>query len=641
MSSRPDRPSDKSLPSQHRRNAPRAARAANQPSTAMLATAHYPPSSSSRLPHYNPSQHAIFELPRLEQPEVATFSDTLFAPPTSLTVQEESRRAGAGAGQSTTHSAQYAISSDENVQHHRHDSASSDGQEDGPAPAASTSNAPNPPPKKKRTRTLTTSHQSSVLLALLARTPFPTTAEREEVGRAIGLTARKVQVWFQNQRQKQKKASQSGTLAASAHQTATTSAPLPLSRQPGFSAHHAARMGVQPPMTATTTSSNSPPTPATATYGSYTVTPPPVLGYPRPATYYPEQALYFNPDPKSTSNPGSRPQTSHSNTGSAYAPQTYFDPYNPQDTRSYGHSSASHTTSLSNEYSLPPPSEASTQSPGDTWRYKPLPPLPAAAASAPATTSSRPTRGYSLNLGDQGTGYRATPPTPASASASTATSLALRSRAFSNPGTISQEYTPQPQSQWYQSTYMPTGPIDSQVPTSYHPLSTEYEPPKEGHFYPRYAGQRSSPGGLSSASSYADPPLSAQTPFASAPTVTGRLSHSPVERRRTRLSYDSAQVGGSVLGKRPSWSTDEERVLKRPRTGEGHSQAYTVTHTGPSQSTIYHPPAPTSLAIPPLLPVTYPLQPPTPQQLSPQQQATPVTPSQQQRIPEPPQGQQP
>ena len=75
----------------------------------MLATAHYPPHPSSRLSHYNPSQHAIFELPRLEQAELASFSETLFAPPT---VQEESRRAGAG--QSTT---QYAISSEENVQH--------------------------------------------------------------------------------------------------------------------------------------------------------------------------------------------------------------------------------------------------------------------------------------------------------------------------------------------------------------------------------------------------------------------------------------------------------------------------------------------------------------------------------------------
>ncbi|EIW78020.1 hypothetical protein CONPUDRAFT_157187 [Coniophora puteana RWD-64-598 SS2] len=65
------------------------------------------------------------------------------------------------------------------------------------------SNAPAAPaPKKKRTRTLTTPHQSAVLHALLAQSRFPTTAMREQVGRQIGLSARKVQIWFQNQRQK-------------------------------------------------------------------------------------------------------------------------------------------------------------------------------------------------------------------------------------------------------------------------------------------------------------------------------------------------------------------------------------------------------------------------------------------------------
>ncbi|TFK98115.1 hypothetical protein BDV98DRAFT_585205 [Pterulicium gracile] len=57
------------------------------------------------------------------------------------------------------------------------------------------------PAKKKRTRTLTTPHQSQVLHALLAQSRFPSTAVREEVGRTIGLSARKVQ----NQRQKAKR----------------------------------------------------------------------------------------------------------------------------------------------------------------------------------------------------------------------------------------------------------------------------------------------------------------------------------------------------------------------------------------------------------------------------------------------------
>ncbi|KAJ7102731.1 hypothetical protein C8R44DRAFT_746716 [Mycena epipterygia] len=68
------------------------------------------------------------------------------------------------------------------------------------------------PLKKKRTRTLTTPHQSAVLHALLAQSRFPTTAMREEVGRSIGLSARKVQIWFQNQRQKARRpGSQSDT----------------------------------------------------------------------------------------------------------------------------------------------------------------------------------------------------------------------------------------------------------------------------------------------------------------------------------------------------------------------------------------------------------------------------------------------
>lgn len=81
-------------------------------------------------------------------------------------------------------------------------------------PSPSESAPEGPPPKKKRTRTLTTPHQAAVLHALLAQvrivfatmlpcralTPvssqsrFPTTQMREEVGRSIGLSARKVQV---------------------------------------------------------------------------------------------------------------------------------------------------------------------------------------------------------------------------------------------------------------------------------------------------------------------------------------------------------------------------------------------------------------------------------------------------------------
>ncbi|ORY67953.1 hypothetical protein BCR35DRAFT_354773 [Leucosporidium creatinivorum] len=59
---------------------------------------------------------------------------------------------------------------------------------------------------KKRSRTLTTAHQTAVLNALLAKTRFPSTETREEVGQQIGMSARRVQIWFQNRRQSQKRA---------------------------------------------------------------------------------------------------------------------------------------------------------------------------------------------------------------------------------------------------------------------------------------------------------------------------------------------------------------------------------------------------------------------------------------------------
>ncbi|KAG2130424.1 uncharacterized protein EDB93DRAFT_82559 [Suillus bovinus] len=89
--------------------------------------------------------------------------------------------------------------------------------------SAQTAPAPN---KKKRTRTLTTPHQSAVLHALLAQSRFPTTTMREEVGRQIGLSARKVQIWFQNQRQKARRPqSDSAPLSRPAHFGPFSSAP--------------------------------------------------------------------------------------------------------------------------------------------------------------------------------------------------------------------------------------------------------------------------------------------------------------------------------------------------------------------------------------------------------------------------------
>ncbi|KAA1473273.1 hypothetical protein DENSPDRAFT_851492 [Dentipellis sp. KUC8613] len=90
----------------------------------------------------------------------------------------------------------------------------------GPSGGGDSAPLPPPPPaKKKRTRTLTTPHQSAVLHALLAQSRFPTTAMREEVGRSIGLSARKVQ----NQRQK-------------ARRPRSQSAAAPLTRPPQYGA---------------------------------------------------------------------------------------------------------------------------------------------------------------------------------------------------------------------------------------------------------------------------------------------------------------------------------------------------------------------------------------------------------------------
>ncbi|KAF6747518.1 hypothetical protein DFP72DRAFT_604536 [Ephemerocybe angulata] len=92
------------------------------------------------------------------------------------------------------------------VRHHHEDSRSSpssdsqsgmaDTELDRKKAGESASSIGSTTQKKKRTRTLTTPHQAAVLHALLAQSRFPTTAMREEVGRAIGLSARKVQVRF-------------------------------------------------------------------------------------------------------------------------------------------------------------------------------------------------------------------------------------------------------------------------------------------------------------------------------------------------------------------------------------------------------------------------------------------------------------
>ncbi|KAJ7613929.1 hypothetical protein FB45DRAFT_258887 [Roridomyces roridus] len=67
----------------------------------------------------------------------------------------------------------------------------------------------------QRNRALITPHQSAVLHALFAQSRFPTSAMREEVGRSIGLSARRVRTWFQNHRRKVRRQT-SGPAAAAA-----------------------------------------------------------------------------------------------------------------------------------------------------------------------------------------------------------------------------------------------------------------------------------------------------------------------------------------------------------------------------------------------------------------------------------------
>ena len=58
--------------------------------------------------------------------------------------------------------------------------------------------------KEKRKRTVTTPYQTRVLRKMLAQSAFPSTEMRENLARALGMTPRTVQIWFQNQRQKAK-----------------------------------------------------------------------------------------------------------------------------------------------------------------------------------------------------------------------------------------------------------------------------------------------------------------------------------------------------------------------------------------------------------------------------------------------------
>ncbi|KAL7750437.1 hypothetical protein RI367_004211 [Sorochytrium milnesiophthora] len=75
----------------------------------------------------------------------------------------------------------------------------------------------------KRPRTVMSAYQTAVLKRILAVTAFPSTELREKLAKALEMTPRTVQIWFQNQRQKAKaKSSSSSTIANAATSSSST-----------------------------------------------------------------------------------------------------------------------------------------------------------------------------------------------------------------------------------------------------------------------------------------------------------------------------------------------------------------------------------------------------------------------------------
>lgn len=91
---------------------------------------------------------------------------------------------------------------------------------------------------RKRVRQILTPEQSQVLNAILVKTHFPSTSVREAAARQLGVSPRKVQVWFQNVRQKEKKRATMAAAAAAASRSPLggrinlTAAPGPSVRAP-------------------------------------------------------------------------------------------------------------------------------------------------------------------------------------------------------------------------------------------------------------------------------------------------------------------------------------------------------------------------------------------------------------------------
>ncbi|KAF8579149.1 hypothetical protein K439DRAFT_416366 [Ramaria rubella] len=176
-----------------------------------------PTSSPSSRPTSSPGETAFHDVPRatfvppaLPPISQLSFQSDYIPPPLYAGAPRPSRSGNTptDSGVSSTQSRHGKQRSDDRLSQ-EDESVAVPGQLESPGPSGTVESgepdAQRHQSKKKRTRTLTTPHQSAVLHALLAQSRFPTTAMREEVGRSIGLSARKVQVWFQNQRQKSRK----------------------------------------------------------------------------------------------------------------------------------------------------------------------------------------------------------------------------------------------------------------------------------------------------------------------------------------------------------------------------------------------------------------------------------------------------
>ncbi|KAL4261088.1 Homeobox domain-containing protein [Pleurotus pulmonarius] len=150
------------------------------------------PTTEHRRGRYTPPSYTSPSLQLHREAPSTSTRRPADSPPDEPSSKRRKKMTGRDAKSSSTRSSPSTDSQDELA----------DAEHDVTAHEHSAEAQPIAPVRKKRTRTLTTPHQSSVLHALLAQSRFPTTAMREEVGRAIGLSARKVQIWFQNQRQK-------------------------------------------------------------------------------------------------------------------------------------------------------------------------------------------------------------------------------------------------------------------------------------------------------------------------------------------------------------------------------------------------------------------------------------------------------